>query len=480
MTGSEFRKYAHELADWMADYIENTGQYPVKPDIKPGEIKSQIPEKASEKSESFERIFDDFRKIILPGMTHWQHPQFFAYFPTGVSEPSILAEMLASTLGAQCMIWLTSPAAEELEERMMEWLRDMTGLPGNFTGVIQDSSSSATLVSLLTAREVKTGYEINRTGFSGKEKFRVYTSVQAHSSVDKDVKIAGFGSDNLIKIETDEKFSMIPGKLEEAVRRDTEKGYTPLCVVSTIGTTSSAAVDPVAEIGSICIKHNLWHHIDASYSGTALLLPEMRWMIKGIESADSFVFNPHKWMFTNFDCSAYFVKDKDSLIKTFSVLPEYLKTQEDSLVNNYRDWGIPLGRKFRALKLWFVIRSYGINGLQEKIRNHISFGQWFKEQIISSKHFEITAPADLNLICFRIKPAGTEDETELEKINTEFLRKLNSSGKILLTQTRLNDKYVLRFVAGRNHTEFKDVKRGWEIIDEAAKELIVDYFKQME
>ena len=473
MTNSEFRKYAHELADWMADYLDDIQKFPVKPDIKPGEIKSQIPDSAPEYKENFEHIFKDFEDIILPGMTHWQHPNFFAYFPTGASEPSILAEMLSATLGAQCMIWLTSPAAEELEDRMMEWLREMTGLPENFTGVIQDSSSSATLVALLTARESKTNFKINESGFSGKERFRIYTSTQAHSSVDKDVKIAGFGIDNLVKINVDENFAMITSKLEEAIKADIENGFKPLCVVSTIGTTSSTAIDPIESIGIICKKYNCWHHIDASYAGTALLLPEMRWMSKGIELSDSFVFNPHKWMFVNFDCSAYFVKDKETLINTFSILPEYLKTPEDKLVNNYRDWGIPLGRKFRALKLWFVIRSYGVEGLQEKLRNHIEYGQWFKEQILTTPGFELTAPVPLNLICFRIKPEGIDNEVELEKINKELLQKLNDSGKILLTQTKLNEKFVIRFVAGQTHTTPENVKEGWEMIQNCSEEWLI-------
>lgn len=326
MNTNEFRKHAHELADWMADYLDNIGDYPVIPPVRPGDIKKQLPEAAPENPESFASIFRDFREVIVPGMTHWQHPGFFAYFPANNSEPSILAEMLTATLGAQCMLWLTSPAAEELEERMMEWLREMLGLPADFTGVIQDTASSSTLVAILTARERRTGFEINRRGFAQSDRFRVYTSSQGHSSVDKDVKIAGIGIENLVKVEVDALFAMVPSSLEEAIQQDINDGFVPLCVVSTIGTTSSTAIDPVEEIGMICRKYNIWHHIDASYAGSALILPEMRWMSDGVELADSFVFNPHKWLFTNFDCSAYFVKDKQSLTNTFSILPEYLKT----------------------------------------------------------------------------------------------------------------------------------------------------------
>jgi len=471
MNNQEFRNHAHQLVDWMADYMENLGELPVKPDMKPGDIKNQLPASAPLHGEDFGHIFKDFKNIILPGMTHWQHPQFFAYFPTGGSEPSLLAEMLATTMGAQCMIWLTSPAAEELEERMMEWLRDALGLPPAFTGVIQDSSSSSTLVSILTAREQHSDYAINQQGFSGAEKFRVYTSSQAHSSVDKAVKIAGIGIENLIKIEVDDAFAMIPAQLEAAIQEDIRRGFKPLCVVSTIGTTSSTAIDPIGAIGLICKKYNCWHHIDASYTGTALLLPEMRWMIAGIENVDSFVFNPHKWMFTHFDCSAYFVKDKKALVDTFSILPEYLKTPEDKLVNNYRDWGIPLGRRFRALKLWFVMRSYGLEGMQEIIRRHIEYGQWLRAEIAATTGFEIVAPVPLNLVCFRLKPQGIEDEETLENLNKTLLNNLNNSGKILLTQTKLGGKYVLRFVAGQMHVQKQDVAKGWTLIRAEADKL---------
>ncbi|HRI79817.1 MAG TPA: pyridoxal-dependent decarboxylase [Cyclobacteriaceae bacterium] len=471
MNPKEFRTAAHQVVDWMADYMENTAQYEVKPQVKPGDIKKQLPATAPQQAESFDQVFKDFNSIIVPGMTHWQHPGFFAYFPTGASGPSVLAEMLSSTIGAQCMIWLTSPAAEELEERMMEWLRDMLGLPSHFTGVIQDSSSSATLVALLTAREARSEFQINKSGFSGAERYRVYSSSQAHSSVDKDVKITGLGIENLVKIPVDKNFALIPEALTKAIENDLKNGFTPLCVVSTIGTTSSTAIDPIALITAICKKYNCWHHVDASYSGTALLLPEMRWMSKGVEEADSFVVNPHKWMFTNFDCSAYFVKDKKALINTFSILPEYLKTPEDHLVNNYRDWGIPLGRRFRSLKLWFVIRSFGVSGLQAKIREHIGFGKWLEEKIASNRNFELLAPVPLNLVCFRYTPTGITDEKKLNEINANLLQRLNDTGKILLTQTKLGDVYTLRFAAGNEKMTLDDVKRGWKLVEEMAGEV---------
>lgn len=471
MDSETFRKNAHEIVDWIADYRNHIGELPVKPSLAPGDIKKQLPLTAPGQPEPFETVYEDFKNIVVPGITHWQHPQFFAYFPSGGSMPSLLADMLSGALAPQCMVWLTSPAAEELEERMMDWLREAMGLPNSFTGVIQDTSSAATLVALLTAREVKTNYAINRDGFSGTGKFRVYASAQVHSSVDKAVRIAGIGINNLVKIETDENFALKAGELEKAIQRDIQNGYTPLCVMSTMGTTSSTAVDPIKDIAAICKKYNAWHHIDASYAGTALLLPEMRWMSNGVEDADSFVVNPHKWMLTHFDCSAYFVKDKQALINTFSILPEYLKTEEDRLVNNYRDWGIPLGRRFRALKLWFVMRCYGISGIQEKLRNHIAYGQWLKEEIRNTPGFEILAPVPLNLVCFRMKPANITDEAALEALNARLLHELNSSGKILLTQTRLDGKYCIRFVAGIAETKKEDVEQGWNFIRSTAQNL---------
>ncbi|HEX9016051.1 MAG TPA: pyridoxal-dependent decarboxylase, partial [Chloroflexota bacterium] len=309
MTNEEFRKHAHELVDWMADYLAQIESYPVKSPVGPGEILGKLPDAPPAQGEPFARIMEDFRSVILPGMTHWQHPSFFAYFPANSSPPSVLGEMLTATLGAQCMSWVTSPAAAELEERMMQWLRQMLGLPAGWDGVIQDTASTATLCSLLTAREVRSGFAVNSRGFSGDERYCVYCSSEAHSSIEKGVKIAGIGRDNLRIIPVDDAFAMDPAALERAVVDDRARGLTPLAVVAAFGTTGSTAVDPLAAIGEICARHRLWLHIDAAYAGTALLLPEYRELVKGIEHADTFVFNPHKWMFTNFDCSAYFVKD---------------------------------------------------------------------------------------------------------------------------------------------------------------------------
>ncbi len=464
MTITDFRKHGHELIDWMADYFENIEKLPVKAKVAPGEIKSQLPQLPPENPEDFDLLMKDFNQIILPGMTHWQHPGWHAYFTANNSYPSILAELLATTLGAQCMSWLTSPAATELEERMMEWLREMTGLPEYFTGVIQDTASTSTLVALLTAREKATSLDVNKNGFYDKNTFTIYCSTEAHSSIERAVKIAGFGNQHLRKIEVDDHFAMKTDVLEATIKADIKNGFVPLAVVAALGTTGSTAIDPLNEIGLISKKYNLWLHVDAAWAGTALLLPEMRYMIQGIENVDSLVFNPHKWMFTNFDCSAYFVKDKGALIQTFEILPEYLKTREGNTVNNYRDWGIQLGRRFRALKLWFVIRTFGVKGLQDKIRNHINWARAFESLINNNPQFELLAPSPLATVCFRFHPTGIDDESTLNDLNVKLLEDINQSDKIFLTHTKLNEKFSIRFVVGQTNTELRHIQEAWAII----------------
>ncbi len=470
MNLDEFRKHGHELIEWMAAYFETIENLPVKSKSLPGEIIAQLPENAPDEPEGFEDIMEDFNRVIMPGMTHWQHPGWHGYFTANNSYPSILAEMLTSTIGAQCMSWITSPAATELEERVMEWLRDMTGLPKSFTGVIQDTASTATLVSLLSAREKYTNYRINNDGFYGREVFTIYCSTEAHSSIERAVKIAGFGKENLRKIEVDENFALKPDALEAAIRHDLDHGFIPLAVVAAIGTTGSTAVDPLYEISNICKKYQLWLHVDAAWAGTAMLLPEMRYMIKGIENADSYVFNPHKWMFTNFDASAYFVKDKEALIRTFEILPEYLKTGEGTSVNNYRDWGIQLGRRFRALKLWFVIRSFGVKGLQEKIRNHLAWAGDFANRIESDPDFELLAPAPLATVCFRMNQ-GNMDNDKLNSLNKQLLEIINNTYKVFLTHTTLNGNYTIRFVVGQTRSEKQHIEEAWQIIKQASENL---------
>lgn len=468
MNKDEFKKHGYKFIDWVADYMSEIETYPVCSPLKPGEVKQGIPPQPPQEGESMESLFQDFQKIILPGMTHWQHPSWFAYFPANASPPSILAELLTAGLGAQCMIWKTSPAAAELEEVVMDWLRQMIGLPEGVSGVIQDTASTATLVALITARERATQFESNNKGIQ--TPLIVYASEEAHSSVEKGVKISGFGKENLRYIPADENFAMIPSELEKAVAEDKERGLYPTCVIATLGTTSSTAVDPLASIGKICKEHGLWFHVDAAFAGTAAILPEKRWIMEGAEYADSFVFNPHKWMLTNFDCSAFFVKDPAFLIRTFEIHPEYLKTGVDEEVKNFRDWGIQLGRRFRALKLWFVIRYYGVDGLQRIVREHIRLAQLFKGWVEDHPGFELMAPVPFSLVCFRLNDG--REEKELDKLNQELLERLNESGKIFMTQTTLKGKYVLRLAIGARMTEERHVREAWQHIEAQAEEVL--------
>lgn len=466
---ANFRGRLQQVANWIADYYEQLESLPVKSPLQPGEVFGRLPGAPPAQGESFDRIMGDFAQVILPGMTHWQHPHFHAYFPANASQASILAEMLTAAMGAQCMIWDTSPAAAELEEMMMEWLKELCGLPAHWQGAIQDTASTATLCALLSARERASGFEVNEAGFDGWTQFRVYASAETHSSIEKAVKIAGFGRRNLRQIETDESLAMSPAALEAAIRSDLEAGHKPLCVVATLGTTGTTACDPIRPLAEICARYGLWLHVDAAFAGTALALPEYRYLADGLQEADSYVFNPHKWMFVNFDCSAYFVRDPELLVRTFEILPEYLKTQARG-VRNYRDWGIPLGRRFRALKLWFVLRSYGQEGIRETLRNHIRWAASFAENVRQSADFELITEPLFNLVCFRYKPGGLP-ETALDALNAQLLSQLNASGKLYLSHTRVRGVFTIRFVAGNTRLSEKHVSEAWEWISEAARAL---------
>jgi aromatic-L-amino-acid decarboxylase len=470
MDTDRFRKYGHEIVEWIARYYETIESYPVKSHLAPGDVRAALPALPPTGSESFDLFLKDFDEIIIPGITHWQSPNFFAYFPANSSPPSVLAEMLTAALGAQCMIWETSPAAAELEERMMEWLREMTGLPSNFEGVIQDSASSATLAALITARENATGYRSNREGMQDTGRLRIYASSQAHSSVEKGAGVAGFGRDNLVRVPVMDDYSMNPDALREAVEKDISAGCVPCCVVATMGTTGTTAIDPLRAVGEICHEKNIWLHVDAALGGTALLLPEMRWMADGIEYVDSLVFNPHKWMFTNFDCSAYFVRDAEALIHSFEILPEYLKTRTRGKVNDYRDWGIPLGRRFRALKLWAVIRSYGVEGLQSMIREHIRLAGMLARLIEAEEGFVLMAPVPLNTVCFRYVPREMSDE-RANRLNEKINHSLNDAGNIYLTHTSVDGMYVLRMVIAQTGVTERHVLKAWGMIKEYASTL---------
>lgn len=470
MSSEEFRKQGKQMIDWIADYYENVENYPVLSQVKPGDIKNQLPDSAPANGESMDQIMKDVDSILMPGITHWQSPNFYAYFPSNSSGPSILGDLLSSGLGVQGMLWATSPACTELETKVLDWLAEILQLPEKFKStsaggaVIQDTASSAALSAVLAARERKTNYRTNDNGNLGN--LVAYVSGQTHSSVEKAIKIAGIGKNNLRFVGVNENLAMRPDLLELAIETDIKNGLIPFFVCATVGTTSTNAMDPLPEIGKICRKYDLWMHIDAAMSGTAALCPEYRYLLNGVELADSFSFNPHKWMFTNFDCNCFFVADRSVLIKTLSILPEYLKNQatESGAVFDYRDWHIQLGRRFRSLKLWFVIRHYGVNGLRFHISEHIRIAQQLVEWIKSSDDFELVAPAPLNLVCFAHQNGND--------FNRKLLETINNQGKMYFTHTIVKDRYTLRMCIGQSNTTEIHVRKAWETIQNAAKELI--------
>jgi aromatic-L-amino-acid decarboxylase len=469
MTPDEFRHHGHAVVDWIADYYARIESFPVLSRAEPGQVRASLPADPPSKGEPFPAILADIEKLILPGITHWQSPNFYAYFPCNASGPAILGDLLSSGLGVQGMLWATSPACTELETHVLDWLVHMLGLPEKFLststggGVIQDTASSASLCALLAAREQATNFASNRRGCDGK--LVAYTSSQAHSSLEKAAQIAGIGRENLRLIEVDENFALRPKLLAEQIEKDRRAGLTPFFVCATVGTTSSNAIDPVPDIGRICREHKLWLHVDAAMSGTAALCPEFRHIHDGLELGDSYCFNPHKWMFTNFDCDCFYVADRKTLIQTLSVLPEYLrnKATETGAVIDYRDWQIPLGRRFRSLKLWFVIRHYGVEGLQHHIRRHVELAQQFARWLKNDDRFELAAPAPLNLVCFRHKGG--------DEINQALMDQLNRSGDLYLTHTRLNGRLTLRLCVGQTNTTARHVERAWKRIQEESGKL---------
>ncbi len=466
MTPDEFRRYGHAVVEWIADYQSRIESFPVLSQVRPGQIRAALPANPPEHGEAFDAVLRDVEKLILPGVTHWQSPNFFAYFPCNASGPGILGDLLSSGLGVQGMLWSTSPACTELETHVMDWLVGMLGLPQNFLssgtggGVIQDTASSAILCALLAARERASQYTTNKKGADGR--FVAYASTQTHSSLEKAAMIAGIGTDNLRLIDVDAKFAMCPDALAKQVAADRDKGLTPGFVCATVGTTSSNAMDPVRSIGDVCRNNNLWLHIDAAMSGTAMVCPEFRHLQDGVELADSYNFNPHKWMGANFDCSCFWVADRRALIQTLSILPEYLRNQatESGAVIDYRDWRIQLGRRFRSLKLWFVIRHYGVAGLQHNVREHVRIAQQFAGCVRNDERFELAAPVPLNLVCFRHKAGDTA--------NQRIMDQLNKSGDLFLTHTKLNGKLTLRLSVGQMNTKARHVENAWKRIQEEA------------
>lgn len=464
MSPEEFRRCGKAVVDWIADYQERIESFPVLAPVEPGQIRALLPPKPPIAGESFDAILSSVENLILPGVTHWQSPNFFAFFPSNNSGPSILGELLSAGLGVQGMLWATSPAATELETHVLDWLVHMLDLPDKFLssrrggGVIQDTASSASLCALLAARERATDYATNRQGCNGR--LVAYTSTQAHSSLLKAVRIAGIGEQNLRLIDTDNKQAMRPEALALAIEADKKSGKTPFFVCATVGTTSSQAIDPLPGTGRIAREQGLWLHVDAAMCGAAALCPEFRFIHEGLEQADSYCFNAHKWMFTNFDCDCFYVADRDTLIRALTVLPEYLrnKATESGAVIDYRDWQIPLGRRFRALKLWFVIRHYGVEGLQYHVRRHVQLAQEFASWVEGDSRFELAAPVSLNLVCFRHRGG--------DATNRALLEWLNQSGKLYLTHTKLDGLFTLRFCVGQTYTERRHVQRAWKQIQD--------------
>jgi aromatic-L-amino-acid decarboxylase len=466
-----FRRAAHDAVDWMARYRAGVASRPVRAEVRPGEVASHLPPLAPEAGSPLAAVFAEFERVILPGMTHWQHPRFFAYFPSNASFPSVLAEMVTATMGAQCMSWVTSPAATEVEARVMEWLAVAFGLGPAFSGTIQDSASVSTLVAVLTARERASGFTTNEDGLFGAAPFVVYCSEEAHSSIEKAVKIAGLGRRHLRKIPTDGEEAMRVDLLEEAIARDLAAGLRPLMIVAALGTTATTAVDPLDAVADVAARHGLWLHIDAAFAGAALILSEYEHLARAARRADSVVINAHKWLFTNFDCSLYFMKSPADLVRTFELLPEYLRTSEGAPVVNYRDWSIGLGRRFRALKLWFVLQTFGLEGLRARLRVHLALARELERRVEADPRFELTARVRFNLVCFRWTPPGVTDRERLDALNLELLEALNAGGKVYLSHARVRGAVTLRVVLGQTDVTADDVALAWSELTAAVERL---------
>lgn len=461
-TPDEFRRHGHEVVEWVASYLETLEERPVQATVAPGWVRSQLPAGPPEQPEPFAAVLADLDRVILPGVSHWQHPGWFGYFPTGASGPSVLADLVSSGLGVQGMLWSTSPAATELEQHVLDWMADLLGLPDAFRssgdggGVIQDSASSATLCALLAARW-------RAAGDGPFDQLRCYTSSQAHSSIEKAVRVAGLRPEQLRVIdELDDGYAVHPEALGAAMAEDRAAGLVPFFAVANVGTTSSTAIDPVRSMAVACRAHDAWLHVDAAHAGSALVLPELRWMVDGLELADSFCMNPHKWLLVNFDCDCFWVADRAALIGALSVLPEYLRNaaSESGAVVDYRDWQVPLGRRFRSLKLWFVLRSYGASGLREHIRRHIDLAQDLASRVAAHPNLELAAPHPLDLVCFR--------HVEGDEASERLMAAINATGRVLLTHTRLDGRYVLRVAVGTQSTERRHVDDLWTIIEALA------------
>ena len=460
---ADYRRWSNRATDWIEGYHASMNDLPVRSAVKPGDILARIPDMPPEQPEEMERVFADFEKIIPDGLTHWQHPRFFAYFSANAAPASMIAEQIASAIGAVGMLWQTSPAVTELEIAMTGWMRAALGLPSEFSGVIQDSASSATLAAILTMRESALDFEGNRSGLSESRRIRIYASDQAHSSLDKAIRIAGVGQDNLVKIPTDDSLSMSPQHLEKQIEQDRKDGHCPAGVAAVIGGTSIGASDRLRPILEICRDQGLYSHVDAAWAGSAMICPEFRHVWDGIELADSLVFNPHKWLGAQFDCSVQFLADPSKQVQTLSVRPGYLQTREHAQVTDFSDWSIQLGRRFRALKIWFLLRAYGLEGLRQRIRNHVAWAQELEDRIAAIPEVEITSSCRFSLFAFRHVPS---DESDPDAATDRLLQAINSDGRVYLTQTTDNDKYVIRVQVGQFDTTREDVLTVADVVRE--------------
>lgn len=470
MPKEDFRRFGHEIVDWIADYFERLEDFPVLSQNQPDDLKNALPETAPESGEDFAEILKDVEKLILPAVTHWNHPNFHGLFSTSTSSVGVFGEMLAAAFDMKAMLWRTSPASTELEEVVLDWLRQMMNLPAEFKGIIYDTASVSTLHAIAVARE-KLNLRIREDGMSGRDDLpllRVYCSEHVHSSIDKAVILLGLGQKSLRKIPTGEGFEMLPEKLAEAVAEDRQNGFLPFCVVATVGTTSSSSIDPVEKIADICQKHNLWLHVDTAYAGSAAIVPEFQAHFKGLNRADSIVTNPHKWLFTPFDLSVLYVRDLDLLKKTFSLVAEYLKVTET--VVNQMDYGIQLGRRFRSLKLWFVMRYFGQQGLIERLREHCRLARLFASRVDEARDWERLAPVPFALVCFRAAPEGVAEE-KLDALNEKIMNDINASGAAYLSHTKLNGKFTLRLSVGSIRVEERHIEKIWNLLNETLREI---------
>jgi aromatic-L-amino-acid/L-tryptophan decarboxylase len=458
MKPDEFKHWGYRFVDWIADYLSHPEHHAVLSNVKPGDILKQLPPHPPETPESLDAVLRDLDRVIVPGLTHWNHPSFFAYFPNTGSEPGILGEMVTAAFNVNGMLWRTSPAATELEERVMDWLREMLGLPAAFKGIIFDTASISTFHALAAARESITGRSVRDDGICGPGApvLRMYASEEAHSSIEKSAMALGIGRRGLVKISTDSEFRMDARALESAIERDLREGMRPFAVVATVGTTSTTSIDPVPRIADVCAQHGLWLHVDGAYAGSAAILPELRYILEGCERADSFVTNPHKWLLTPMDMSAFYCRKPEMLRRAFSLTPDYLKTAEGDSVTNAMDYTLQLGRRFRALKFWMVVRHYGVEGLRAGIREHIRLAKLFASLVESDSRFEIVAPVVFSTVCFRLKAGDAENQALLDRVN--------ASGKLFISHTRLNGKLTVRFAVGNLRSSEEHVRAAWGVI----------------